>query len=64
MKRRVWFKTCVTFEAESKAALEHAIKSYTQDKSPECFGCNVDLGSYEWKEGRTVMVQRDGDKSG
>lgn len=52
MKRTVYFRVPVAFDAESEAGLEHAIKSYTGDAGHDVAGCNVDHGCYGYVVGK------------
>lgn len=51
-KKKVQYKVTVQFEADSEAALEHAIKNFEVDEpGKSCTGCNVDHGVYHYEVG-------------
>ena len=50
--RKVYFRVPVTFKAESESGIKHAIRNYVADPCPSVFGCNVDHGCYEHKQGK------------
>lgn len=59
MKRTVYFRVPVEFDAESEAGLEHAIKSYTGDSESDVSGFNVEHGCYGYVVGQPERTPLD-----